>query len=47
MPANDGKERLLQLLDYVQHMVRLPERARFSVKDSTRFADSNDWLAVS
>ena len=37
MSAQDGKERLLQLLDYVQHIVRLPERARFSVKDSGSF----------
>ena len=37
MSSQDGKERLLQLLDYVQHIVRLPERARFSVKDSGSF----------
>ncbi len=37
MSAQEAKERLLQLLDYVQHIVRLPERARFSVKDSGSF----------
>ncbi|MHC4852807.1 MAG: AAA domain-containing protein, partial [Planctomycetota bacterium] len=37
MSSKAGKERLLQLLDYVQHIVRLPERARFSVKDSGSF----------
>jgi len=35
--AKKSKERLTQLLDYVQHMVRLPERVRFSIKDSASF----------
>ena len=48
--SSADKERLLQLLDYVQHIVRLPERARFSVKDSGSFVylqeDLHDRIGV-